>query len=63
MHKSFFAKALTVAEPGLKKAAHGVAATLIYLFAGAVGIPVFSAFTGGLQCLLGPTGGFFLPFP
>lgn len=42
---------------------YGAVSTLIYLFAGAVGIPVFSAFTGGLQCLLGPTGGFLISFP
>lgn len=35
----------------------------IYLLLGAVGVPVFSGFKGGLQSLVGPTGGFLLSFP
>lgn len=41
----------------------GAAATLIYILLGSIGLPVFSNFTGGLQCLTGPTGGFLLSFP
>ena len=35
----------------------------VYLLLGAVGVPVFSGFKGGLQSLIGPTGGFLLSFP
>ena len=41
----------------------GATATLIYILLGAFGLPVFSNFTGGWQCLIGPTGGFILSFP
>lgn len=41
----------------------GMVATALYLLVGAIGIPVFSNFTGGYQCLIGPTGGFLLSFP
>ena len=34
----------------------------IYLLLGAVGLPVFSGFAGGLGKLLGPTGGFLIGF-
>lgn len=33
-----------------------------YLLAGAVGLPVFSGYRGGLGVLLGPTGGYLLGF-
>lgn len=33
-----------------------------YLLLGALGLPVFSGFTGGLGVLLGPTGGFLMGF-
>ncbi|CDI50279.1 biotin transporter BioY [Clostridium tetani] len=36
---------------------------IIYLLLGAVGAPVFSHFSGGLQALVGPTGGFLISFP
>lgn len=35
---------------------------LIYLFLGAVGLPVFSSFSGGLGKLAGPTGGYLIGF-
>lgn len=41
----------------------GTIATLIYILTGAIGLPVFSNFTGGFQCLVGPTGGFIISFP
>lgn len=44
-------------------AKRGATATLIYILLGAFGLPVFSNFTGGWQCLIGPTGGFILSFP
>lgn len=37
----------------------GPAAVLLYIALGAIGLPVFSGFTGGVQRLVGPTGGFF----
>ncbi|QTA37469.1 biotin transporter BioY [Thermosipho ferrireducens] len=36
---------------------------LIYLAMGAVGLPVFANFTGGIVHLLGPTGGYLISFP
>lgn len=41
----------------------GSITTLIYVLIGTIGVPVFSNFTGGYQCLVGPTGGFILSFP
>lgn len=35
---------------------------LVYLLLGMVGIPVFSGYTGGLQKLAGPTGGYIIGF-
>lgn len=46
---------------GAKK---GGASVAVYLLMGAVGLPVFSAFSGGFSALIGPAGGFlwgFLP--
>jgi biotin transport system substrate-specific component len=40
----------------------GTAAVLVYILLGAVGIPVFHGFTGGLGILLGSTGGYILGF-
>lgn len=44
-------------------AKYGCFSTLIYLLLGMIGLPVFSNFTGGISCLLGPTGGFLMSFP
>ena len=41
----------------------GAVSMLIYLLLGAVGVPVFSSFTGGAGVLIGPTGGFLWSFP
>nr|WP_296262932.1 biotin transporter BioY [uncultured Merdimonas sp.] len=41
----------------------GALAMLIYLLIGAVGVPVFSNFTGGIPSFVGPTGGFLVSFP
>lgn len=35
---------------------------LIYLLIGAVGLPVFSGYSGGIAKLVGPTGGFLIGF-
>lgn len=43
--------------------ADGFIATLIYVLLGAVGLPVFSGFTGGLGVIMGATGGFIISFP
>lgn len=40
----------------------GLGAVGIYIFMGAVGIPVFSDLQGGFQKLIGPTGGFLYGF-
>lgn len=44
-------------------ARRSLAAVLIYLCLGAVGVPVFSSFQGGISIFLGPTGGFLVGFP
>ncbi len=57
-----FAVALCGYCLGAKK---GTAAILIYILLGAVGIPVFTGFKGGIACIASFTGGFiygFLPF-
>ncbi len=57
-----FAVSLCARLGGIRK---GVPAILLYLAIGAVGLPVFSGFRGGIGVLWGYTGGFlwgFLPF-
>lgn len=39
-----------------------VAATFTYIILGAVGLPVFSGFAGGVQVLFGASGGFLIGF-
>lgn len=41
----------------------GTIAACIYLLLGAVGLPVFAGFSGGLDKLVGMTGGFLISFP
>lgn len=41
----------------------GAGATVVFLFMGAVGLPVFSGFVGGVSALFSYTGGFLLGFP
>jgi biotin transport system substrate-specific component len=43
--------------------ASGAAALVVYLIAGATGLPVFSAGRAGAAWLVGPTGGYLLAFP
>ena len=40
----------------------GTIATIVYVLMGAIGIPVFAGFTGGLAILLGNTGGYIIGF-
>lgn len=57
-----FAVALCGYSLGAKK---GTAAILVYILLGAIGIPVFTGFKGGIACIASFTGGFiygFLPF-
>lgn len=55
-----FAVTLTAILLGAKK---GMTTMIIYMLLGVVGVPVFSNFSGGLQHLFGPTGGFLFSFP
>lgn len=41
---------------------NGVISVLIFLLLGAIGLPVFHGFTGGLGILTGPTGGFLIGY-
>ncbi len=41
---------------------YSVTAVAIYILIGAVGLPVFSSFTGGLQCITGYTGGYIIGY-
>lgn len=52
---TLFALALTAFCAGSVK---GATATLIYILAGIIGLPVFSGFKGGVGAIVGPTGGF-----
>lgn len=42
---------------------HALLITLVYVFMGAVGLPVFAGFTGGASHVFGPAGGFIFGFP
>jgi biotin transport system substrate-specific component len=48
---------------GLLGAAGGAAALVLYLAAGASGLPVFAGGSAGAIHLIGPTGGYLLAFP
>lgn len=47
---------------GLLGGRNGSIAVALYILMGAVGLPVFSGFTGGLDRLLGVTGGYIVGF-
>lgn len=47
---------------GILGGKRGSMSVLVYLLLGAVGMPVFSGFTGGVGRLLGSTGGYLLGF-
>ena len=44
-------------------AKNGAYSQLLYLFIGAIGLPVFANGTMGFASLIGPTGGYLLAFP
>lgn len=54
-----FAIFLAIFVLGMKS---GTISFIIYLLLGAIGVPVFSSFRGGLQILAGPTGGYLIGF-
>ena len=54
-----FAVCLVTAVFGLKM---GLWTVIVYLLLGAVGVPVFSGFKGGIGALLGTTGGYLVGF-
>lgn len=56
---TIFAIFLAIFVLGMK---NGTISFIIYLLLGAVGVPVFSSFRGGLQVLAGPTGGYLIGF-
>lgn len=47
---------------GLLGRRNGTISILIYVLLGAVGLPVFAGFKGGLSALMGPTGGYIIGF-
>ncbi len=57
MQNFFVILAGVLLGPGL-----GLSAILLYLFLGAVGLPVFAGGSGGLIHLIGPTGGYLLAY-
>lgn len=54
-----FAVFVTVGLLGCKR---GTLTVLVYIALGAIGVPVFSGFTGGIGALFGKTGGYILGF-
>ena len=42
--------------------AYGTLSIAVYIILGAIGLPVFSGFKGGLTAITGPTGGYILGF-
>ena len=42
---------------------YGALSQAIYVLVGAVGVPVFAQFSGGLAVILGPTGGYLISYP
>lgn len=54
-----FAIGFTITVLGLR---YGSLSVFIYILLGMIGIPVFSAMSGGLGIILGPTGGYIIGF-
>lgn len=60
----FTLQVLAVLLSGLLLGArYGALAQAVYVLVGAIGVPVFAQFSGGLGVLLGPTGGYLLSYP
>ena len=60
----FTLQVLAVILSGLLLGARiGALAQAVYVLVGAVGVPVFSGFTGGLGHVFGPTGGYLISYP
>ena len=47
---------------GILCPSEALSATAVYLLLGCLGLPIFSAFSGGIGTLLGPGGGFLMGF-
>ena len=47
---------------GLLGGGMGAASQAVFLLMGAVGVPVFAGFRGGVQALVGPTGGYLVGY-
>lgn len=52
----------TFVAAGLLGARYGAMSQMVYVFMGAVGLPVFSGFMGGMNRVLGPTGGYIIAY-
>ena len=60
----FTLQVLAVILSGLLLASrYGALSQAIYVLVGAVGVPVFAQFSGGLAVVLGPTGGYLVSYP
>lgn len=47
----------------LLKPLQALLSQVIYLTLGMIGLPVFAGFRGGIQTIIGPTGGFLISYP
>ncbi len=47
---------------GLLGSRYGTLSQLVYVLLGAIGLPVFSGFTGGFGSITGPTGGYIIGY-
>jgi len=52
----------TFIAAGLLGAKYGALSQFLFVFMGAVGLPVFSGFMGGVSRVLGPTGGYIVAY-
>lgn len=58
-HTSNHGCMLSIGTVRLKR---GTLATLVYIVLGAIGVPVFAGFSGGMGVILGSTGGYIVGF-